>query len=268
MDYFDDGRYRRNPSGFKYGIEYRPVPLIGVGVEQARLQSGERQTSVQLGVRLNLGEPLSRQLRRGAQDTAPPFDRGARLQDFVRRENRIVLDTRCKKIVLALRIAEVRTDPATGRITVYRVTEPLADVQLWLPDGTATSVRANAAGGFEASSAGDMTSGLIRARATDRYGDTSQEVTYAYTDTVDKTAPVLSIAGVATDEATRRVTVTGRSEPDAQVTIRFPGGGRKTVRADANGAYHVRSDGDLPAGVIVVQAADAAGNSTQAQQAY
>ncbi|MGQ4230974.1 Ig-like domain-containing protein, partial [Bordetella bronchiseptica] len=268
VDYFDDGRYRRNPSGFKYGIEYRPVPLIGVGVEQARLQSGERQTSVQLGVRLNLGEPLSRQLRRGAQDTAPPFDSGARLQDFVRRENRIVLDTRRKKIVLALRIAEVRTDPATGRITVYGVTEPLADVQLWLPDGTATSVRANAAGGFEASSAGDMTSGLIRARATDRYGDTSQEVTYAYTDTVDKTAPVLSIAGVATDEATGRVTVTGRSEPDAQVTIRFPGGGRKTVRADANGAYRVRSDGDLPAGVIVVQAADAAGNSTQAQQAY
>ncbi|WP_305765112.1 inverse autotransporter beta domain-containing protein, partial [Bordetella pertussis] len=41
VDYFDDGRYRRNPSGFKYGIEYRPVPLIGVGVEQARLQSGE-----------------------------------------------------------------------------------------------------------------------------------------------------------------------------------------------------------------------------------
>ncbi|MFJ0682060.1 Ig-like domain-containing protein [Bordetella bronchiseptica] len=268
VDYFDDGRYRRNPSGFKYGIEYRPVPLIGVGVEQARLQSGERQTSVQLGVRLNLGEPLSRQLRRGAQDTAPPFDSGARLQDFVRRENRIVLDTRRKKIVLALRIAEVRTDPATGRITVYGVTEPLADVQLWLPDGTATSVRANAAGGFEASSAGDMTSGLIRARSTDRYGDTSQEVTYAYTDTVDKTAPVLSIAGVATDEATGRVTVTGRSEPDAQVTIRFPGGGRKTVRADANGAYRVRSDGDLPAGVIVVQAADAAGNSTQAQQAY
>ncbi|AQI09739.1 hypothetical protein C5E96_03130 [Bordetella pertussis] len=141
-------------------------------------------------------------------------------------------------------------------------------MQLWLPDGTATSVRANAAGGFEASSVGDMTSGLIRARATDRYGDTSQEVTYAYTDTVDKTAPVLSIAGVATDEATGRVTVTGRSEPDAQVTIRFPGGGRKTVRADANGAYRVRSDGDLPAGVIVVQAADAAGNSTQAQQAY
>ena len=73
---------------------------------------------------------------------------------------------------------------------------------------------------------------------------------------------------MATDGATGRVTVTGRSEPDAQVTIRFPGGGRKRWRADANGAYRVRSDGDLPAGVIVVQAADAAGNSTQAQQAY
>ncbi|WP_261170995.1 hypothetical protein, partial [Bordetella pertussis] len=98
-------------------------------------------------MRLNLGEPLSRQLRRGAQDTAPPFDRGARLQDFVRRENRIVLDTRRKKIVLALRIAEVRTDPATGRITVYGVTEPLADVHAALAARRDGDERARQCGG-------------------------------------------------------------------------------------------------------------------------
>ncbi|KDC66871.1 PF11924 family protein, partial [Bordetella bronchiseptica MBORD624] len=72
VDYFDNGRTQAGAKGFKVGVEYRPVSLVSVGLEQTKVIGGGRETRMQLGLNINLSEPLSKQLRRDASGT-PAF---------------------------------------------------------------------------------------------------------------------------------------------------------------------------------------------------
>lgn len=254
VDYFDNGRPQRNARGYKYGVEYRPVPLVAVGLEQTKVLGGARQTTVQLGVNLSLGEPLSRQLR---HQSGPAFDLQARMGEFVERENRIVLQTRRKHVVLPLTIARVDTDPATGRITVTGVTEPGAQVSLGLPNGEVVVAQADGSGTYRATSARDMVGGPVRARATNRHGDRSREVTHHYVDVAVKGEVPLTLGAVRTHPGTGVVTVTGKTGPGAKVRIDFPDGTFGDVVADNAGDFTVASEGDVAAsGPIVAIARD------------
>lgn len=260
VDYFDNGRPQRNARGYKYGVEYRPVPLVAVGLEQTKVLGGARQTTVQLGVSLSLGEPLSRQLR---HQSGPAFDLQARMGEFVERENRIVLRTRRKHVVLPLTIARVDTDPATGRITVTGVTEPGAQVSLQLPNGEVLVAQADGSGTYRATSARDMVGGPVRARATNRHGDRSREVTHHYVDVAVKAELPLALGVVRTHPATGVVTVTGKTEPGATVRIDFPDGTRGDAVADNGGDFTVVSGGDVAAsGPIVAIARDDGGRES------
>ena len=150
MDYFDDGRYRRDPHGFKYGISIGGA-LIGVGVEQARLHWASDRLAFRWSVRLNLASPCRGNCA-AARRTRPAIRQRRTPAGFRPAREPIVLDTRRKKIVLALRIAEVRTDPATGRITVYGVTEPWPTCSYGCPTDGDERAPPMQPGGFEASS--------------------------------------------------------------------------------------------------------------------
>ncbi|WP_253256310.1 Ig-like domain-containing protein, partial [Bordetella bronchiseptica] len=87
---------------------------------------------------------------------------------------------------------------------------------------------------------------------------------------MDITPPAApTIANVATDAASGRVTGAGVAEPGANVAVNFPDGTRKTVVAAGDGAYTATSDRDMVSGDIRVQAADKAGNqSPETTRAY
>ncbi|WP_235202936.1 Ig-like domain-containing protein, partial [Bordetella bronchiseptica] len=115
-----------------------------------------------------------------------------------------------------------------------------------------------------------MVAGDIRVQAIDKAGGKSPEATRHYDDAVDITPPAApTIANVATDAASGRVTVAGVAEPGANVAVNFPDGTRKTVVAGGDGAYTATSDRDMVSGDVRVQAIDKGGNhSPEATRAY
>ncbi|MEK0096390.1 Ig-like domain-containing protein, partial [Bordetella pertussis] len=183
---------------------------------------------------------------------------------------RAYADTVDKTAPAAPTITNVTTDAASGRITVTGMAEPGANVAVNFPDGTRKTVVADGAGAYAADSDGDMVAGDIHVQATDKAGNRSPEGTRAYVDTVDKTPSAApTIVRVTTDRSSGVVTVAGTADPDNDVTVQFPDGGRKTVKAGKDGSYSVTSDNDIFSGIIQVSARNPAGNaSPEVRQDY
>ncbi|KDC39280.1 Ig-like domain-containing protein, partial [Bordetella bronchiseptica] len=159
---------------------------------------------------------------------------------------RAYVDTVDKTAPVVPTIADVATDAKSGHITVTGMTEPGAEVVVSFPDGTRKTVVAGDDGAYTATSDGDMVAGDIRVQAIDKAGGKSPEATRHYDDAVDITPPAApTIANVATDAASGRVTVAGVAEPGANVAVNFPDGTRKTVVAGGDGAYTATSDRDM-----------------------
>ncbi|KDD13033.1 Ig-like domain-containing protein, partial [Bordetella bronchiseptica] len=167
-------------------------------------------------------------------------------------------------------IADVATDATSGRITVTGVAEPGADVTVNFPDDTRKTVVADEDGAYAVTSDGDMVSGDIRVQTTDKAGNQSPETTRPYADTVDKTPSAApTISRVTTDRFSGVVTVAGTADPDNDVTVQFPDGERKTVKAGKDGSYSVTSDNDIFSGIIQVSAKNPGGNvSPEVRQDY
>lgn len=253
VDYFDNGRTQAGAKGFKVGVEYRPVSLVGVGLEQTKVIGGGRETRMQLGLNINLSEPLSKQLRRDASGT-PAFSPDARRHALVERENRIVLNTRRKEIILPLVVSEVSTLQADGRVTVIGATQPFATVTVRMPDGTTGTATADASGRFAYTSAGDQPSGVLALRARNAEGDSSREVTYRYVDEVvlgDLQVAVMALVPLPADRA---LEVRGKTEPKIDVKVSFPNGESVLAKADAKGLFTVRSTRKVAQGKVLVQA--------------
>ncbi|ANY18323.1 hypothetical protein AW878_02915 [Bordetella pseudohinzii] len=253
VDYFDNGRTQAGAKGFKVGVEYRPVPLVSVGLEQTKVIGGGRETRVQLGLSINLSEPLSKQLQRDTSG-APAFSLDARRHALVERENRIVLNTRRKQIILPLAVSQVSTHQADGRVTVMGTTQPRATVTVRMPDGTMGSATADAAGRFVYTSAGDQPSGVIVLRARNAEGDSSREVSHQYVDEVvlgDLQVAVTALVPLAAD---RTLEVQGKTEPKVDIKVSFPNGESVLAKADDKGLFKVRSTREVAQGQVVVQA--------------
>ncbi|WP_326996203.1 inverse autotransporter beta domain-containing protein [Bordetella bronchiseptica] len=253
VDYFDNGRTQAGAKGFKVGVEYRPVSLVSVGLEQTKVIGGGRETRMQLGLNINLSEPLSKQLRRDASGT-PAFSPDARRHALVERENRIVLNTRRKEIILPLVVSEVSTLQADGRVTVIGATQPFATVTVRMPDGTTGTATADASGRFAYTSAGDQPSGVLALRARNAEGDSSREVTYRYVDEVvlgDLQVAVMALVPLPADRA---LEVRGKTEPKIDVKVSFPNGESVLAKADAKGLFTVRSTRKVAQGKVLVQA--------------
>ncbi len=253
VDYFDNGRTQAGAKGFKVGVEYRPVPMVSVGLEQTKVIGGGRETRVQLGLAINLSEPLSKQLRRDASGT-PAFSPDARRHALVERENRIVLNTRRKEIILPLAVSQVSTRQADGRVTVIGTTQPRATVTLHMPDGTMGSATADAGGRFVYTSTGDQPSGVIVLRARNAEGDSSREVSYQYVDEVvlgDLQVVLTALVPLAAD---RKLEARGKTEPKADVKVSFPNGESVAAKADEKGLFTVRSTREVGPGQVRVQA--------------
>ncbi|AUL42460.1 Attaching and effacing protein [Bordetella parapertussis] len=253
VDYFDNGRTQAGAKGFKVGVEYRPVSLVSVGLEQTKVIGGGRETRMQLGLNINLSEPLSKQLRRDASGT-PAFSPDARRHALVERENRIVLNTRRKEIILPLVVSKVSTLQADGRVTVIGVTQPFATVTVRMPDGMTGTATADASGRFAYTSAGDQPSGVLALRARNAEGDSSREVTYRYVDEVvlgDLQVAVMALVPLPADRA---LEVRGKTEPKVDVKVSFPNGESVLAKADAKGLFTVRSTRKVTQGKVLVQA--------------
>ncbi|MFQ1062093.1 Ig-like domain-containing protein [Bordetella trematum] len=255
IDYFDTGRVQDRASGFKYGLEYRPVPLVSLGLEQTKVVGGERQTRVQLGLFIHFSEPLSKQLRRGASG-APAFSLDNPRHALVERENRIVLNTRHKEITLPLSLSLVSTHPVDGRVTVTGLTQPRATVSLRMPDGSSGSVTADGAGRFSYTSQHDQPSGAVVLGAANTRGDRSRELTYPYVDEVTLGDLRVVVMTKAVNPVDHSVILDGNTEPMMEVRVVFPGGEAMSVRADDKGNFRVGSRKRVSEGRIMVQAID------------
>ncbi|AMS64165.1 membrane protein [Bordetella pertussis] len=253
VDYFDNGRTQAGAKGFKVGVEYRPVSLVSVGLEQTKVIGGGRETRMQLGLNINLSEPLSKQLRLDASGT-PAFSPDARRHALVERENRIVLNTRRKEIILPLVVSKVSTLQADGRVTVIGATQPFATVTVRMPDGMTGTATADASGRFAYTSAGDQPSGVLALRARNAEGDSSREVTYRYVDEVvlgDLQVAVMALVPLPADRA---LEVRGKTEPKVDVKVSFSNGESVLAKADAKGLFTVRSTRKVTQGKVLVQA--------------
>lgn len=255
IDYFDTGRVQDRASGFKYGLEYRPVPLVSLGLEQTKVVGGERQTRVQLGLFIHFSEPLSNQLRRGASG-APAFSLDNPRHALVERENRIVLNTRHKEITLPLSLSLVSTHPVDGHVTVTGLTQPRATVSLRMPDGSSGSVTADGVGRFSYTSQHDQPSGAVVLGAANTRGDRSRELTYPYVDEVTLGDLRVVVMTKAVNPVDHSVILDGNTEPMMEVRVVFPGGEAMSVRADDKGNFRVGSRKRVSEGRIMVQAID------------
>ncbi len=253
VDYFDNGRTQAGAKGFKVGVEYRPVPLVSVGLEQTKVIGGGRETRVQLGLSINLSEPLSKQLQRDTSG-APAFSLDARRHALVERENRIVLNTRRKEIILPLAVSQVSTHPIDGRVTVIGLTQPRATVVLRMPDGSSGSVTADAAGRYTYTSATDQPSGSIVLRASNAQGDQRRELTRPYVDEVVLGDMQVVVLAMAPQPADRALMLSGRTEPGMDVMVHFPNGESVAAKSDAEGLFHTRSLRAVGQGEVMVRA--------------
>ncbi|MFU2024070.1 Ig-like domain-containing protein [Bordetella avium] len=254
VDYFDNGRTQDRATGFKYGVQYKPVPLLSLGVEQTRVIGGASQTSVQLGVALNLSEPLSKQLRRGGE--TPVFNLDAHRNALVERENRIVLNTRQKLIILPLTVTTVLTDSVSGRITLVGQTQAQATVNWTLPDGSSGQSRADASGVYRIESRKDQPSGPIRLKAVNQYGDRSREVVYQYEDGLVLGGLQVKILVMQTLPANGKLKVRGKTEPKMDVRVTFPDGEVVQLRSADDGSFTALSKQRVPRGVVQVRVTD------------
>ncbi|RIQ70608.1 hypothetical protein D0838_07510 [Bordetella avium] len=254
VDYFDNGRTQDRATGFKYGVRYKPVPLLSLGVEQTRVIGGASQTSVQLGVALNLSEPLSKQLRRGGE--TPVFNLDAHRNALVERENRIVLNTRQKLIILPLTVTTVLTDSVSGRITLVGQTQAQATVNWTLPDGSSGQSRADASGVYRIESRKDQPSGPIRLKAVNQYGDRSREVVYQYEDGLVLGGLEVKILVMQTLPANGKLKVRGKTEPKMDVRVTFPDGEVVQLRSADDGSFTALSKQRVPRGVVQVRVTD------------
>ena len=252
VDYFDNGRPQDRATGFKYGVQYRPVPLLSLGLEQDKVMGGARQTRVQLGVAINLSEPLSKQWRRDRP--APGFSPSRTA--LVERENRIVLNTRRKHVILPLSITQVSTHQVDGRLTVIGQTQPRATVTIRMPDGEPGSATADASGRYAYTSRSDQPSGNIVLRASNAEGDSSREVTYHYLDDVPLGDLQVEVVALLPQPADRALEVQGVTEPMADVRVSFPNGESVGVTADGKGHFRARSKRQVAQGQVTVQAVD------------
>ncbi|EWM41306.1 bacterial Ig-like domain family protein [Bordetella holmesii 30539] len=255
VDVFDSGRGRYRPAGFKYGLQYRPVPMLSVGLEQTQVSGGQRQLRLQLGLSIRLGQPWAKQWR---PEAAPPIEPSLDRQRsaLVRRETRIVLKTRRKEIMLPLSAHPIITDAVDGRLTVAGLTQAFATVSLRMPDGSVGTTRADAAGRFRYTSARDQPSGNVLLRAVNIYGDTSVELNLVYVDEVVLGKLNVALLALAPQPADRALALSGKTQPSMEVVAHFPNSESVSAKSDGKGLFRVRSRRAVGQGQVVVRAID------------
>ncbi|UST72281.1 Ig-like domain-containing protein [Pseudomonas siliginis] len=142
--------------------------------------------------------------------------------------------------------------------------QPGEVVNVTFPDGSIGSVAVDANGEYSI----DSPAGKVQPEAdvmvnvTDIYGNTSDDTVVVYEDTIAPLAPT----AVVTDNGDGSITVSGRSEPGAFVSVTFPDGTTTSVVADAGGIYSIASPAGVaqPEGDVVAHATDINGNGPSA----
>ena len=95
VDLYGDKKYSDSPNGFVYGVEYKPIDLLGVSVQRtfARRQHSEN-TAVYLNLTYDFNRPISDQI---AFNYHPePYSLASKAFSQVDREYGIVLQTKSK----------------------------------------------------------------------------------------------------------------------------------------------------------------------------
>ncbi|EPL05345.1 Ig-like domain-containing protein [Pseudomonas sp. CF161] len=147
-----------------------------------------------------------------------------------------------------------------GTLTVTGTAEPGSTVTVTYPDGSSSSVVADASGHYSTSSSTVQGSGSVSVIATDAAGNASAPSTSSYTDTHAPQLPSQTL----TTNPDGTLTVAGTAEPGSTVTVTYTDGSSSTVVADATGHYSTGSSTVQTSGTVGVTATDAAGNTSAA----
>ena len=149
----------------------------------------------------------------------------------------------------------------TGGLIVSGTTSPGASVTVTFPDGSSTTVVADANGNYQASSSLPQTSGGVDIHVEDGKGNSS-DAHVDYTDTTAPSAPSVEV----TTNADGSVTVSGSAEPGSTVTVTYPDGSTGSVVVGEDGGYSLTSPPDQPSGDLTASATDNAGNTSPGTQ--
>ncbi|WP_171049448.1 Ig-like domain-containing protein [Pseudomonas nicosulfuronedens] len=156
--------------------------------------------------------------------------------------------------------AELQAGEAGG-LVVSGTTSPGASVTVTFPDGSSTTVVADANGHYQASTSSPQTSGGVDIHVEDGKGNSS-DAHVDYTDTTAPSAPSIEV----TTNTDGSVTVSGNAEPGSTVTVTYPDGSTGSVVVGEDGGYSLTSPPDQPSGELTASATDDAGNTSPGTQ--
>ena len=148
-----------------------------------------------------------------------------------------------------------------GGLIVSGTTSPGASVTVTFPDGSSTTVVADANGHYQASTSTPQSSGGVDVHVEDGKGNSSN-AHVDYTDTTAPNAPSIEV----TTNADGSVTVSGSAEPGSTVTVTYPDGSTGSVVVGEDGGYSMTSPPDQPSGDLTASATDNAGNTSPGTQ--
>jgi len=148
------------------------------------------------------------------------------------------------------------TSNPDGTLTVSGSAEPGSTVSVTYPDGTTSSVVADATGHYSSASNTVQTSGSVSVMATDAAGNSSTATAGSFTDSTPPLAPTQVVS--ANPDGT--LNVSGSAEAGSTVTITYPDGSTSSALVDASGHYSTTSGTPQISGPLSAAATDAAGN--------
>ena len=143
-----------------------------------------------------------------------------------------------------------------GKINASGTAEPGSTVTVTWPDGSTSTVTANASGNWSVESPNPQGSGTVTVTATDPSGNVSPPATA----TADMDAPTRPTIVVDDGDDDGRINASGTAEPGSTVTVTWPNGSTSTVIANASGNWSVESPNPQGSGTVTATATDASGN--------
>ncbi|MDJ0450376.1 Ig-like domain-containing protein [Methylocystis sp. JR02] len=146
-----------------------------------------------------------------------------------------------------------------GRPEASGTAEPGSTVTLTWPDGTTSSVTADASGQYTVEAPTVQPTGPVTATATDINGNVGPAASTIFID-----PPTLAVSDADADGLPEAAGVAG---PGSTVTVTWPDGSISTTVVDAAGQYAVEAPTVQPSGLVTATATDLAGEVSPATTA-
>lgn len=276
VDVFGGGQLEKDPRGYGLGLRWQPIPLLGFSAEHQQIQHGDKSWEMGVSVNWSFDRDLSKQLNTQGSAALRPLAQAR--QDFVQRENNLVLDYKQKEKPQETPFAFASDDltlqaPPLGAPTALNANSPaLQGVRSGavVSYSLASSARSTAAVSIDASSGvvtvppGTSTQSFITTATQTVNGVVvgTTHYTLQIQETLDSNAPTAPTLSVTDSNQDLKPELSGQAEAGSTVEVTWPDGSSSSVVADGSGNWSVEAPTAQPSGPITAVSKDAAGNTS------